>query len=99
MPARMAREGSSGVEASLAIDKLAGFLVEIDEIRKRPAGIDRDAVTSHALTNFHTREMSARYKDMAHCLRQRTMSEVGLPRSQRGNMQPERGITWEGSIG
>ena len=49
-PARIARDGSSGVDGTLAIDDLAGVLVEIDEIGERAAGIDRDAETGHAIT-------------------------------------------------
>ena len=39
--------GIVGRRGNLGDRYLAGLLVEIDEIRKRPSGIDRSAVTSH----------------------------------------------------
>ena len=47
-PCRMARDGSSGVEATLADRNRAGLLVEIDEIRERPTRIDRNPVARHS---------------------------------------------------
>ena len=41
----------------------AGLLVEIDEIRKRPSGIDRDAEASHAMIGFPARARNALYKE------------------------------------
>ena len=38
-----------GRRGQLRDRQLAGFFVEIDEIRKCPSGIDRDAVASHAM--------------------------------------------------
>ena len=61
---------------------LAGFLVEIDEIRERPSGIDRDAVTGHAMTRIQTRDRSARYKDMLDYRRQRGVG-IGQRRFRR----------------
>ena len=55
-PARIARDGSSGVEGNLRDRYFAGLLVEMDEIRECAAGIDGDAVTSHAMIGFHASE-------------------------------------------
>src|SRR6516162_2830440 len=51
MPARIARGVIRG-RWKLGDGKLAARFIEIDKIRKRASGIDRDAVGSHSFSQF-----------------------------------------------
>ena len=61
MPGEDRARGIVGRRRDLGDRDLAGLLVEMDEIRKCPPGIDGDAVTSHAMIGFQPRASAVRY--------------------------------------